>query len=60
MLFLRTCLKWKQVHILPWDIKRQNPHTLKAKGRKKKICKSPLFQTSAESQNYFKKIFDAD
>lgn len=60
MLFVRTCLKWKQVHILPWDIKRQNPHTSKEKGRKKKICKSPLFQTFAESQKIIKNILDAD
>ena len=60
MLFLRNCLKWKQVHILPWVIKRQNPHKSKAKDRKKKFCKSPLYQTFAESQNNFKNIFDAD
>ena len=60
MLFLRTCLKWKQEYNLPWNIKRQNLHTSKAKGRKKKFCKSPLNQTFAESQNNFKKIFDAD
>ncbi len=49
MLFLRTCLKWKQEYNLPWNIKRQNLHTSKAKGRKKKFCKSPLNQTFAES-----------